>query len=234
MEGEHLPAYREEPDVDPQSLTETFAALKLYVDNWRWQGVPFYLRTGKRMPLKISEIAIIFRPVPHMAFPPQALIDIQPNNLVIRIQPEEAILLHFQAKRPGLQMRLSAQEMRFTYRDAYQIEPPEAYETLLLDAICGDATLFMRADQVEAAWSVISPVLEAWEAAPPVDFPNYPAGSWGPEASETLIARDGRSWIPSTVLQAHIAAEHDQAAYGETTVTPEPKKTRPPVKEKKK
>jgi glucose-6-phosphate 1-dehydrogenase len=200
LQGERVPGYREEQGVDPESVTESFAAVKLYVDNWRWQDVAFYLRTGKRMPYKVTEISIQFRPVPHQSFPPSAVIDWQPNNLLIRIQPQEGILLRFQAKRPGLNMRLSTAEMRFSYQEAFKTSSPEAYETLLLDVICGDATLFMRADQVEAAWSIITPILEAWQLSPPVDFPNYSSGTWGPEAAEMLIARDGRSWMASSFV----------------------------------
>ncbi|HEX7973679.1 MAG TPA: glucose-6-phosphate dehydrogenase [Anaerolineales bacterium] len=200
LEGQRVVGYREEPGVDPNSNTETFAALKLYVDNWRWQDVPFYLRTGKRLPVKISEVSIQFRPVPHQSFPTQAVVDWRPNRLLIRIQPEEGILLRFQAKIPGPNLRLSTQEMRFSYQEAYHTSPPEAYETLLLDVIWGDATLFMRADQVETAWSAITPILEAWQSVPPVDFPNYPSGTWGPEEAEALTARDGHSWQTLTVL----------------------------------
>jgi glucose-6-phosphate 1-dehydrogenase len=195
VQGKKVPGYRQEPDVDVDSATETFAALKLFVDNWRWQGVPFYMRTGKRLPLRASEVVIQFRPVPHQAFPHASLPSWHPNRLVIRIQPREGILLRFQAKQPGPRVRLSPVEMRFCYSEAFHSTPPEAYETLLLDAMLGDATLFMRADQVEAAWSIITPVLKAWDQDPPVDFPNYPASSWGPEAAEILIAQDGRSWI---------------------------------------
>jgi glucose-6-phosphate 1-dehydrogenase len=195
IQGEHVAAYSDEPGVDPDSVTESFAAVKLFVDNWRWQDVPFYLRTGKRLPTRASQVLIQFRPVPHQSFPSSAVLDWQPNRLLIRIQPEESIVLRFQAKQPGPAMRLSPVEMRFCYRDAFQATPPEAYETLLLDVILGDATLFMRADQVEAAWSVVTPILEGWESVAPVDFPNYQAGTWGPEAAEALIAQDGRSWF---------------------------------------
>jgi len=198
IEGEKVPPYRSEPDVAGDSNTETFAALKLFIDNWRWQNVPFYLRTGKRLAQKATEVVIQFKPVPHQSFPANAISSWQPNRLVLRIQPEEGILLRFQAKQPGLKVRLSPVDMRFTYREAFNAEPPEAYEALLLDAMLGDATLFMRADQVEAAWSVVTPVLKAWEATQ-VEFPNYSSGSWGPEESEFLIAQDGRSWAqPST------------------------------------
>jgi glucose-6-phosphate 1-dehydrogenase len=198
--GKRIGAYRKEPGVDPNSSTETFAALKLFIDNWRWQDVPFYLRTGKRLPTRISEVSIQFRPAPHQSFPTSAIGDWQPNRLSIHIQPDEGILLRFQAKQPGLKMRLGPVDMRFTYNQAFKTEPPEAYETLLLDVMLGDATLFMRADQVEAAWGVVTPVLEGWEAVSPSDFPNYQAGTWGPEAAETLIARDGNSWFSPVPL----------------------------------
>jgi glucose-6-phosphate 1-dehydrogenase len=197
LEGERLSGYRAEPDVRPDSPTATFAALKLFVDNWRWQDVPFYLRTGKRLPTKLSQVVIQFRPVPHRSFPPTATLDWQPNRLEIDIQPREGICLEFQAKQPGVSMLLSPVEMHFSYAEAFKTSPPEAYDTLLLDAMCGDATLFMRADQVERAWATVEPVLKAWESVPPADFPNYPAGSWGPESAEALIAQDGRSWVQS-------------------------------------
>ena len=192
--GERVPAYRAEPKVDPQSTTATYAALKLEVDNWRWHGVPFYLRTGKRMPRRVSEISVQFRPVPHRAFPSGSDEAWQPNRLVIRLQPDEGIVLRFQAKRPGPSMFLHPVAMRFDYDEAFDT-PPEAYETLLLDAIRGDATLFMRSDQVETAWQVVQPVLDAWEASPPAEFPNYASGTWGPAAADRLLASDGRAWF---------------------------------------
>jgi glucose-6-phosphate 1-dehydrogenase len=200
IEGERVPGYREERDVDPTSGVETYAALKLYVDNWRWQGVPFYLRTGKRLPARVSEASIVFRPVPHQAFPSSALTDWRPNRLVLRIQPDESITLRFQAKLPGLTMRLSPVQMHFSYREGFKASPPDAYETLLRDVMLGDATLFMRADQVEAAWAVVAPVLEYWEQLEALDFPNYPAGIWGPETAQGLIAQDGGSWLLPTGL----------------------------------
>ena len=190
-----MAGYRNEPDVDPNSNTETFAALKLFIDNWRWQDIPFYLRTGKRLAQKTSQAIIQFRPVPHQAFPASANQDWLPNRLEIEIQPDEGINLHFQAKVPGVDLRLSSQEMRFRYSEAFSTTPPEAYETLLLDVIRGDATLFMRADQVECAWSVIAPVLEVWGSVSPSDFPNYISGTWGPPSAEALIAQDGRRWL---------------------------------------
>ncbi|MFN8505727.1 glucose-6-phosphate dehydrogenase [Kouleothrix sp.] len=196
--GAAVPAYRAEPGVAPDSRTETYAALRLFVDNWRWQGVPFYLRTGKRLAERTSEIAIQLRAAPHQLFPAGVAGEWQPNRLVINIQPAEGILLRFQAKQPGLNMHLGPEDMRFTYKEAFDTESPEAYETLLLDVMQGDATLFMRADQVEAAWAIVMPVLDRWAASPPLDFPNYAAGSWGPEAAEALLAADARRWLLPT------------------------------------
>jgi len=200
LEGEHVPGYRAEADVSAQSHTETYAAIKLFVDNWRWQDVPFYLRTGKRLPARISEVSIQFRPVPHQTFPTHAQMDWRPNRLLLAIQPEEGIFLRFEVKQPGPGFHLAPVMMQFYYREAFKITPPEAYETLLLDIIAGDATLFLRGDQAEAAWHVIKPVMDVWNAVQPTDFPNYQAGSWGPEEAEILIAQDGRSWITPTSL----------------------------------
>ena len=210
IEGERVPGYREEPDVAKASLTETYAALKLYVDNWRWQGVPFYMRTGKRLPAKVSEVSIQFKPVPHQTFPRAALMDWRPNRLLLAIQPEEGIFLRFEVKHPGMTMHLSPVLMQFYYREAFESAPPEAYETLLLDVMRGDPTLFMRADQTEAAWKVLTPILETWKKVRPFSFPNYQAGTWGPEEAEILIAQDGRSWVMPTHLQCqeNLAACH--------------------------
>ncbi len=197
--GREVPAYREEEDVAADSNTETYAALKLYVDNWRWQGVPFYLRTGKRLGAQVSEISIRFQDVPHKAFPASVGLNAQPARLVIQIQPEEGIVLKFMAKEPGSLLRLRPVDMRFSYREAFKTDSPQAYETLLWDAMIGDATLFMRADQVKAAWQLLMPVLEVWEENPAPDFPNYASGSWGPEAAEVLVARDGISWLTPTL-----------------------------------
>ena len=184
VEGKKAKAYRDEPGVDKNSKTETFAAMKLFIDNWRWQGVPFYVRSGKRMNETRSYITIQFKPVPHQSFPPEATGNWQPNTITLNIQPRMTITLSFQAKRPGLQMLLNPVDMLFDYNESYKTGTPEAYETLLLDVMQGDTTLFMRADQVEAAWEVIMPVINAWESDTPVNFPNYPAGMQGPEGSE--------------------------------------------------
>jgi glucose-6-phosphate 1-dehydrogenase len=201
MQGTHMPGYRDEPGVDRHSNSETYAALKLYVDNWRWQDVPFYLRTGKRLTAAVSEISIRFRDVPHHAFPASAGLNTQPVRLVIQIQPEQGIVIKFMAKEPGPELRLHPVDMRFSYKDAFKVDSPAAYETLLWDVMTGDATLFMRADQVEAAWELLMPVLEAWADNPAPDFPNYAAGSWGPETAESLIARDGKSWLTPTLTK---------------------------------
>jgi glucose-6-phosphate 1-dehydrogenase len=202
IQGEKMPAYRDEPDVDPCSGTETFAALKLFVDNWRWQDVPFYLRTGKRMTADVSEISIRFRDVPHRAFPASAGLNAQPTRLVIQLNPEQGIVLKFMAKEPGSALRLRPVDMRFSYKEAFQVETPAAYETLLWDVMVGDATLFMRADQVEAAWKLVMPILDVWAENPAVDFPNYPAGTWGPESADLLVAGDGHSWLTPTLPHA--------------------------------
>jgi len=198
MEDQRVPAYRSEPDVAQDSPMETFAALKLFVDNWRWQDVPFYLRTGKRLPTRASKVAIQFRPVPHQSFPTTAALAWQPNYLIIDIQPQEGILLRFQAKQPGSSLHLTPVDMHFSYQETFKSKSPEAYETLLADVISGDATLFMRADQVEASWEVLMPILTIWENSIQADFPNYQSGSWGPKAAEALIAKDGRSWLQPT------------------------------------
>jgi len=199
IDGQRVPGYREEQGVDPRSATETFAALKLYVDNWRWQDVPFYLRTGKHLPGQASEIVIQFRPVPHMAFPPEVIGEIEPNRLYLQIQPEQGIVEAFQAKYPGPTMRLATVETRFSYSE-FNEPAPEAYETLLLDVMRGDATLFMRGDQVEEAWKIVMPILDYW-VQQGSSIGTYPAGTWGPEAASQLIARDGRLWVEPKSIQ---------------------------------
>ena len=195
LEGKKVPGYRQEPDVSRHSNVETFAAVKFFIDNWRWQGVPFYVRSGKRMNESISVITIQFRPVPHQSFPVETTENWQPNRLILNIQPHMGIRLRFQAKRPGLKMLLNPVDMIFNYSDSYVDGTPEAYETLLLDIFEGDATLFMRADQVEAAWNILMPIIETWAANSSPNFPNYAAGTHGPEDAQALIARDGHNWI---------------------------------------
>ncbi len=196
LHSKKMRGYRQEDDVSTHSSTETFAALKLFVDNWRWQGVPFYLRTGKRLTCQFSEVAIQFRTVPHRSFPPESGHDWHPSRLILSIQPEEGIVLGFQAKYPGPKMLLRPVEMRFGYQESFAVPSPDAYETLLWDVMNNDPTLFMRADQVEAAWQILMPVLEVWANTRPGHFPNYAAGSWGPKAADELVARDGHEWRP--------------------------------------
>ncbi len=193
IEGKEVPGYREEKKVDPDSNIETFAAVKFFVDNWRWHGVPFYVRTGKRMHQTASTISIQFRDVPHVVFPAGATDNWQQNRLVISIQPEMSIRLQVQAKRPGLDMVLNTVDMLFRYDEA--TETPEAYETLLLDIMMGDQTLFIRADQTEEAWNLLMPLLNSWQSKKSLNFPNYSADSQGPENAEALIARDGFRWF---------------------------------------
>jgi glucose-6-phosphate 1-dehydrogenase len=191
--AEQVAGYRDERDVNPESETETYIAARLFVDNWRWAGVPFYLRAGKRLPKRATEIAVQFKQVPHALFK-ESSANPEANLLALRIQPDEGILLRFAAKVPGLGVDVRAVNMDFTYGSAFSVDSPDAYETLILDALLGDASLFTRADEVEKAWAIVNPIIEAWADSPPPDFPNYPAGSWGPDASEELLQRDGRRW----------------------------------------
>ena len=188
-----VPGYRQEPEVDPQSETETFVAARLMIDDWRWSGVPFYVRTGKRLPKRATEIAIQYREVPHRLFKDEG-VEPDANLLAIRIQPDEGIMLRFGAKVPGLGLDVRSVTMDFTYGSAFSVDSPDAYETLILDALQGDASLFTRADEVEEAWSIVDPIIEAWADAPAPDFPNYDAGTWGPAAADELLAREGRRW----------------------------------------
>jgi glucose-6-phosphate 1-dehydrogenase len=195
VEGEVVPGYREEPGVARDSKTETFVAMKLMMDNWRWADVPFYLRTGKRMATRATEIVIQFRRAPLVLFRNTAIDELQTNRLVIHLQPNEGISLQFGAKVPGPVMRLGSVKMDFDYVDYFGCTPNTGYERLLLDCMIGDATLFQRADMVEAGWSLIQPVLDVWKALPPRHFPNYAAGSWGPREADELLERDGRQWV---------------------------------------
>ena len=192
-DGRPVVGYRDEQGVAPDSRTETYAALRLLVDNWRWAGVPFYLRTGKRLPRRASEIAIRFHRTPHMIFR-RSPGGVEPNTLAIRIQPDEGIALTVAAKTPGPDLRLGPVGLDFRYGEVFGGEPPEAYERLLLDAIHGDATLYARADWVEKAWQLLQPILDAWAERPGPDVYAYEAGSWGPAEADRFIARDGGSW----------------------------------------
>jgi glucose-6-phosphate 1-dehydrogenase len=191
--AQKVPGYREEPEVDPQSETETFIAAKLLIDDWRWSDVPFYLRTGKRLPKRATEIAVQFKEVPHKLFRDSAT-DPEPNLLAMRIQPDEGIMLRFAAKVPGLGIDVRSVTMDFSYGSAFAVDSPDAYETLILDALLGDASLFTRADEVEEAWRIVDPIIDAWADGPPPEFPNYEAGTWGPPEADELMARDGRRW----------------------------------------
>jgi len=187
--------YREEPDVARDSVTPTYAALRVFVDNWRWQGVPFYLRTGKKLAKRVTEVSLHMRAIPLCLFGREDVCDrIEPNVLTLRIQPDEGIALRFACKVPGLELDVGTVAMDMTYLETFGGEPPEAYERLLLDAMRGDATLFSRRDAVEASWAWITPILEHFEPHPPVDFPNYEPGSWGPERARELMRRDRRAW----------------------------------------
>ena len=190
--GDTVPGYRQETGVNPESSTETFSALKLYFDNWRWADVPFYIRSGKRLQKRVTEIAIQFREVPHRLFT-AADAPLEPNVLVIRIQPNEGITLRFGAKLPGQRMRIRWVNMDFRYGSSFGVHTPEAYERLLLDCILGDSTLYARRDMTERGWEIVMPILEAWKK-PATTFPNYEAGTWGPKAAFELIERDGRRW----------------------------------------
>ncbi len=194
VNGQQVVGYRREPGVKPDSGTETFVALKLYINNWRWEGVPFYLRSGKRLLKRVAEIAVEFKRVPHLLFKPLISEDIQPNTLVFRIQPDEGISTKFQAKHPGPKLCMDTVTMDFSYQGSFKVVSPEAYERLLLDCLAGDQILFSRRDWVEHSWSVIAPALEQWQKAPEPSFPNYQAGSWGPGEADELIEQDGRRW----------------------------------------
>ena len=192
--GERMPGYRQEPSVNPQSRTETFIALKLTLDNWRWAGVPIYLRTGKRLARRHTEVAIEFKRAPFVLFRDTDIEHLPSNQLVINVQPEEGIALKFGAKVPGPLVKVGPVHMNFNYQDYFGGARQTGYEVLLYDCMMGDATLFQRADMVEGGWGVVDPVLDVWSALPPREFPNYPAGSWGPKESDDLMARDGRHW----------------------------------------
>ncbi len=194
VNGERLPAYRAEKSVAPNSSTETFAALEMFIDNWRWADVPFYLRTGKRLPKRATEIAIQFKRAPLMLFRDTPVERLSPNLLVLHIQPDEGISLRFEGKVPGPQMRLGTVRMHFEYADYFGAQPHTGYETLLYDCMLGDTTLFHRTDMVETGWRVVTPILDVWKALAPRNFANYAANTWGPKEADELIQKDGRKW----------------------------------------
>ncbi len=194
--GDRVPAYRAEPRVAADSTTETYAAMRLMIDSWRWAGVPFYLRTGKRMPGRYTEVVIQYRHAPSVMFRDSQVkrANVPANTLVLRLQPDEGIGMNFNAKIPGHTPQLAAVEMNFSYDDYFEDKQTSGYETLIHDCMTGDAMLFKRADNIEAGWALMQPVLDVWSALPPRDFPNYAAGTWGPQAAADLLARDGRAW----------------------------------------
>ncbi len=191
IDGKQVPGYREEPGVDGKSRTETFVAMRVLIDNWRWAGVPFYLRTGKRLAKRSTEIVIQFKRAPHIVFRGK---EVEPNRLALNIQPEEGISVSFGAKRPGTEMRIGNVTMNFNYHEGFGEPTRSAYATLLSDCVRGDATLFDRGDSVEAAWSLIDPILDVWTAAKSAALPQYGAGSWGPREAELMLERDGNEW----------------------------------------
>jgi len=193
IDDELVPGYREEQGVAAGSQTETYVAMKLSIDNWRWAGVPFYVRTGKRLAERVTEVSLQFQRVPHLPFAPAEARGLQPNSMVLRIQPNEGICLAFGAKVPGQGFTVRSVAMNFSYADAFGEQPHDGYERLLLDALLGDPTLFIRADEAESAWRVCQPILDAW--AEGLDsLGRYPAGSWGPREASRLLERDGRHW----------------------------------------
>jgi len=195
VEGETVPAYRKEPDVNPQSTTDTFAALRVEVENWRWRGVPFYLRSGKRLPRRVTEIAVEFKHVPTSIFKPLMAEQIASNVLNFRIQPNEGISLCFQAKHPGPKLCMSSVTMHFDYEEAFGVKPPEAYARLFMDVMLGDQTLFARHDWLSLSWQFLDPILDQWAAQKEKGLNFYPAGTWGPPAADELLKREGRQWL---------------------------------------
>jgi len=196
LRGQRLRAYRQEPDVAPDSGTETYVAMRLAIDNWRWAGVPFYVRTGKHLATRMSEIAIRFKPAPYAPFENTNIEALPPNWLVVHIQPNEGISLQFEVKRPGPVVDLAAVQMAFHYDDWFPREANVGYETLIYDVMIGDQTLFNRADTIEETWRVVQPLLDSWASDPPRNFPNYASGSDGPHAADVLLRNDHRAWRP--------------------------------------
>ena len=195
IDGKRVPAYRSEPKVPPSSQTETYAALKLQIENWRWAGVPFYIRSGKRLPQRDTQISFVFKRPPLLLIQEAGLEGVDPNRLDILIQPEEAISISMRAKMPGAGIELAPVKLAFSYKDFGPVPASTGYERLLHDVIAGDTTLFHRADMVEASWRIVTPILDVWATLPARDFPNYAAGTWGPAAAAELLHRDGRQWV---------------------------------------
>ena len=204
-----MAGYRQEPNVAPDSRTETYVAMKLFIDNWRWADVPFYLRTGKRMPKRVTEIAIQFKRAPFVLFRHTSVDKIEPNRLILHLQPEEGISLTFGAKVPGPVVQIGGVDMAFNYQDYFKATPQTGYERLLYDCMLGDATLFQRSDMVETSWGIVAPVLDVWGALKPSRFPNYAAGTWGPAEADEMLKRDNRRWLNASLH--HSAVEEKQA-----------------------
>jgi glucose-6-phosphate 1-dehydrogenase len=200
VDGKRVSAYRQEEKVAADSHVETYAALKLFIDNWRWAGVPFYLRSGKRLAKRTTDIVIEFKSAPHTPWSTSGTVDrsMRPNLLVVNVSPEEGIVIRVEAKRPGQAMQLQTIDLDYSHRDVrYAAAAPSAYEHLLLDSLGGDSTFFARADEVEEAWKIVEPIIKSWEVGKSPDFPNYAAGSRGPIAADEWLARDGRRWYGS-------------------------------------
>ena len=194
INGKDVPAYRDEPNVPKDSVADTYVALKLEIQNWRWSGVPFYIRAGKRMPERVTEINIVFKDVPPILLNQMDGKDAEPNVITIRVQPNEGISMRLGAKPPGQRTRVIPVDMNFTYGTSFGQRIHDAYERLLMDALLGDAALFTRDDEVEAEWGLITPILEGWQKIGAPSLPNYPAGSWGPTEADDLVARHGQAW----------------------------------------
>ena len=195
VDGKKVPGYLDEPNIPENSNTETYTCAKFMIDNWRWKGTPFYLRSGKRLHKRLSEISIVFKSVPHSIFTPLQPKDLGPNVLTLTVQPKEGMNLAIQAKQPGPKLCMGTLGLNFHYADIFGGDMPDAYEHLLLDAMCGDQTLFIRSDMIRHSWKLFTPVLEAWRDNPDIPLHPYPAGSWGPDAAENIPAADGKSLL---------------------------------------
>jgi glucose-6-phosphate 1-dehydrogenase len=203
VEEEPAPGYRQEPKVKPGSNVETYVALKLFIDNWRWSGVPFYLRTGKRLPVSASEVRIQFRPTPYVLFAAQCGQRLDANSLTLHLQPNEGISLRFNGKVPGISVAVRPVRMQFSYDAEFGAYTPEAYERLLLEAMAGDATLFIRRDEVEIAWQIVDRIRRAWEGKPLLNREFYAAGTWGPVAADDLLAQTGHAWHEPVIVKVN-------------------------------